>query len=89
MQKDFAAWEAAMLQGEQEQTAEKARLAALEKKLQVWAFLQLSSFPTNVLYLFRLNILLFVSFSFSLLNSVLSCVSPNNFNSFSFNFFSF
>ena len=37
MRKEFAAGEAALLQGEQEQTAEKARLAALKKKLQVWA----------------------------------------------------
>ena len=37
MQKAFAAREAAMLQGEQEQIADKARLAILEKKLQVRA----------------------------------------------------
>ena len=41
MLKDFAAREQSLLQGkEQQQTADKARLAALRKKLQVWTALQ-------------------------------------------------
>ena len=49
MHKGFAVREAAMLQAEQEQTAEKARLAVLEKRLQVWAFLRLSSLTNGFL----------------------------------------